>query len=69
MRQSRDVNDPQRPLKGRKLGDRRVRVERPHAAFFRYTGEGTLVAREAASAPRTPIGRALAKVLEEIGKL
>lgn len=24
-----------RPLQGRKPGDRRVRVERPHAAFFR----------------------------------
>jgi amino acid transporter len=53
---------PSRPLPGRKPGDRRVRVKRPHAAFFRYTGEGTLVAREAASAPRTPAGRAFAKV-------
>jgi amino acid transporter len=49
-------------LKGRKLGDRRIRVDRPHAAFFRYTGEGTLVAKEAASAPRTPIGRGLARL-------
>jgi amino acid transporter len=54
---------PQRPLKGRKLGDRRVRIERPHAAYFRYTGkEGTLVAKESASAPRTTAGRALARV-------
>jgi amino acid transporter len=37
-------------------------VARPHAAYFRYTGEGTLVAREAASVPRTPVGRAVAKV-------
>ncbi len=44
-------------LHGRKLGDRRVRVERPHAQFFRYTGPGTLVARESASAPRTATGR------------
>jgi amino acid transporter len=52
---------PQRPLKGRKLGDRRVRVERPHAAYFRYTPEGTHVAKEAASAPRTKAGRLLAR--------
>jgi len=46
-------------LHGRKPGDRRVRVERPHAQFFRYAGPGTLVAREAASQPRTATGRAL----------
>jgi len=50
-----------RPLQGRKAGDRRVRVERPYAAFFRYAGPGRLVAREAASVPRTPAGRALAR--------
>ena len=53
---------PPGPLKGRKLGDRRVRIERPHAAYFRYTPEGTLVAKEAASAPRTTVGRAFARV-------
>ncbi len=52
---------PPRPLRGRKLGDRRVRIERPHAAYFRYNPEGTLVAKEAASAPRTPAGRAFAR--------
>jgi amino acid transporter len=46
-------------LHGRKPGDRRVRVERPHAQFFRYAGPGMLVAREAASQPRTATGRAL----------
>jgi amino acid transporter len=51
-----------RHLKGRKLGDRRVRIERPHSAYFRYTGEGMLVAKEAASTPRTPAGRLLARV-------
>ncbi len=51
-----------RSLKGRKSGDRRVRVERPHAPYFRYAGPGQLVAREAASAPRTARGRALARV-------
>jgi amino acid transporter len=54
--------ETRRPLKGRKLGDRRVRVERPHAAFFRYSPEGDLIAKESASAPRTPAGRALARV-------
>ncbi len=49
-------------LKGRKLGDRRVRIERPHAAYFRYTPEGTLVAKESASLPRTPAGRLFARV-------
>jgi amino acid transporter len=53
------VTESRRPLKGRKLGDRRVRVERPHAAFFRYSPEGQLVAKESASAPRTPAGRLL----------
>jgi amino acid transporter len=46
-------------LHGRKPGDRRVRVERPHAEFFRYAAPGQLVAREAASRPRTAIGRAI----------
>ena len=50
-----------RPLQGRKAGDRRVRVERPHAAYFRYTGPNQLVAREAASRPRSRFGRTLAR--------
>lgn len=44
------------------LGDRRVKVDRPHAPYFRYADEGQLVAREAASMPRTETGRAFAKV-------
>ena len=51
-----------RPLQGRKPGDRRVRVERPHAPYFRYTGRGQLTAKEAASGPTTPGGRAFATV-------
>jgi amino acid transporter len=51
-----------RQLTGRKAGDRRVRVERPHSAYFRYAGPGQLVAREAASMPRTRTGRAVARV-------
>jgi len=53
-------------LHGRKPGDRRVRVERPHAAFFRYAGPGSLVAREAASRPRTTTGRVLERVRQAL---
>ena len=49
-------------LHGRKPGDRRVRVERPHAEFFRYAGPGTLVARETAHRPTTPTGRAIERL-------
>ena len=38
-----------RPLQGRKVADRRVRVERPHSPYFRYTGPGMLTAKAAAS--------------------
>ncbi|HEX5823398.1 MAG TPA: APC family permease [Candidatus Limnocylindrales bacterium] len=50
-----------RPLQGRKPGDRRLRVERPHAALFRWTGPGQLTAKEAASAPKTRVGRLYAR--------
>ncbi len=50
-----------RPLSGRKVADRRVRVDRPHTRYFRYTGPRTMVAKPEASAPRTPLGRALAR--------
>jgi amino acid transporter len=50
-----------RPLPGRKAADRRIRVDRPHSPYFRYAGPGQLVAKEAASLPRTPAGRALAR--------
>ena len=45
-----------RPLSGRKPGDRRIRVERPHSPYFRYTGPGQLTAKRAASAPTTAAG-------------
>src|SRR5437879_5745243 len=51
-----------RPLKGRKLADRRVRIERPHAAYFRWSGPGQLTAKESASRPTTPLGRLWARV-------
>ena len=53
---------PRPPLHGRKLGDRRVVVDRPHSAFFRYAGPGTMVAKAAASGPTTAFGRRVARV-------
>ncbi len=50
------------PLRGRKLGDRRIRVERPHAAYFRWSGKGTMTAKAAASTPTTGVGRAMASM-------
>jgi amino acid transporter len=51
-----------RPIHGRKLGDRRLRVERPHSPYFRWTGPGQLTAKEAASRPTTAAGRWVAAV-------
>lgn len=51
-----------RPLQGRKPGDKRLRVERPHAPYFRYSGKGQLTAKEAASVPTTPGARLMARV-------
>ena len=51
-----------RPIQGRKIADKRVRVERPHSAYFRYSGPGQLVAKPAASAPRSGLGRGLIRV-------
>jgi amino acid transporter len=50
-----------RSLSGRKVADRRIRVERPHTRYFRYAGPRTLVAKPEASAPRTTAGRAYAR--------
>lgn len=52
----------QRPLRGRKLADKRVRVERPHSPYFRYAGPGQLVAKAAASGATTPGGRFFARI-------
>ncbi|MFO1539197.1 MAG: APC family permease [Chloroflexota bacterium] len=46
-------------LRGRRPGDRRVRLERPHAAFFRYSAPNVLTAKEAAHVPTTASGRRL----------
>jgi amino acid transporter len=51
-----------RPLQGRKPADRRVRVERPHSPYFRYTGPNQLVAKAAANEPKTAIGRTIAGI-------
>ncbi len=51
-----------RPLQGRKPADKRVRVERPHAPYFRYVGPGQLVAKAGANVAQTPSGRLLARV-------
>jgi amino acid transporter len=37
-------------------------VERPHSPYFRYAGPNQLIAKEAASRPRTRAGQALARV-------
>jgi len=46
-----------KPITGRKPGDRRVRVERPHTPYFRYTGPNQLVAKREASLPRSGVER------------
>jgi len=56
------VKDEPPARRGQKLGDRRLRVDRPHSPYFRYSGPATLVARESASAPRTSTERSIARV-------
>jgi amino acid transporter len=51
-----------KPITGRKLGDRRVRIERTHTPYFRYTGPGQLVAKAAASTPTTGAARTVAQI-------
>src|SRR5450759_5510768 len=55
------MSDPQ-TLRGRKLGDRRVVVDRPHARYFRYLGPGVLEAKLEAQAPRTAQQRRMATI-------
>jgi amino acid transporter len=52
----------QHALKGRKLGDRRVVVDRPHARYFRYIAPGVLEAKLEAQAPRTAHQRRMARL-------
>lgn len=51
-----------RALPGRKPGDMRVRIDRPHSPYFRYAGPNHLQARPAASVERSGIGRVAARV-------
>jgi amino acid transporter len=61
------VSDSQKPwLHGRKPGDRRVRVERPHSEYFRYSGPGTLIARDTASVPQTTTARAVERIRQAL---
>ena len=50
------------PQRGRRPGDRRVRVRRAHEPYFHYAADNSLIARPAASAARTPLGRSVARV-------
>src|SRR3954466_5605954 len=50
-----------RPISGRKPGDKRIRVDRVHSPYFRYTGRGQLTATAAASAPTSGMGRVVAR--------
>ncbi len=52
----------QQPLRGRKPGDRRVRIERPHADYFRWEAPGVLVAKQKAHLERRPLARAWARI-------
>jgi amino acid transporter len=56
------MRDPGKLLPGHKPGDRRVRVERPYARYFRHETSGVLSAKLAAEEAATPLGRALARV-------
>jgi len=47
-------------LRGRKIGDRRVRVERPEAQYFRHAAKDTLVARPKAHEEKRAVGRGFA---------
>jgi amino acid transporter len=55
------VTDPRKVLEGVKRGDRRVRVDRPHAKYFRYQAPGVLSAKLATDEATTPLGQALAR--------
>ena len=59
-RESRTSSRRSGSLRGRKIGDRRVRVERPQAEYFRYAAKDTLVARPKAHEEKRPLGRGLA---------
>jgi amino acid transporter len=51
-----------KPIKGRHAADRRVRVDRPHSQYFRYSGTRQMTAKPAAIAPTRPAERVLGGV-------
>jgi amino acid transporter len=53
---------PGQPVRGRRAGDQRVRVERPHSRYFRYAGPGVMTARPEAIAPTRPFDQVVATV-------
>ncbi len=55
------VSDSPKVLPGVKLGDRRIRLERPRARFFRYEAPGVYSAKLAAEEPNDARGRAVAR--------
>ena len=54
------MSDPRKVLPGAKPGNRRVRVDRPRARYFRYTAPGVYSAKLAVDEPTTRFGHALA---------
>ena len=54
------MSDP-KYLHGVKPGDRRVRVDRPYARYFRYSAPGIFTARLAAHEPTSGFGRTVAR--------
>ena len=56
------MSDRRKLLEGVRRGDRRVRIDRPHAKYFRYQAPGVLSAKLAAEEPTTPFGQALTRV-------
>ncbi|MDQ3871579.1 MAG: APC family permease [Chloroflexota bacterium] len=55
--QKHELPEAARALRGRKPGDRRVRIERPHSEYFRYARPGVLVAKPKAHEERDALGR------------
>jgi len=51
----------QQPIRGKKPGDRRVRVDRPHTRYFRYTAPGVVSAKLSADERTAPVDRAAAR--------
>ena len=55
------MSDPRGVVPGRKPGDRRMQVDRPHARYFRYQAPGVLSAKLATEEAATPLRRTLVR--------